>query len=200
MNDKMRIQFVNTATLPPLGADTWIHVQIMRHLDRSTHELHAACASGPADNPTPTYEALRQIPDLELMAVHFGPELSHRSRIDKLKGVLQTLPAAVSVLRLGVHLVRRGIAVIHTSDRPRDALVCVLLGKLTRRPTIVQVHVMFSSWMSPLLRWSLRHADGLIAVSDFVGQSLVAGGVRPDRVHVVLNSIEPSRWEPGRGR
>ena len=86
MNDKMRIQFVNTATLPPLGADTWIHVQIMRHLDRSTHELHAACASGPADNPTPTYEALRQIPDLELMAVDFGPELSHRSRIDKVKG------------------------------------------------------------------------------------------------------------------
>ena len=60
---------------PPLGADTWIHVQIMRHLDRRP-QVYAACARG-----TPTARRRRPtrrcgtIPDLDLMTVDFGPEL-----------------------------------------------------------------------------------------------------------------------------
>lgn len=194
------MQFVNTPTRPPLGADTWVHVEIMRHLDRATHELYAACATGPADNPTPTYQAVRDIPDIEIVPVDFGPELSGNTLGGRFKALLATVPAFASITRLGWHVRRRRIPIIHTSDRPRDALVCVLLAKVTRSTCIVHCHVSYSSWMSRMLRWSLHHADVLIAVSEFVGQSLVDAGIPPERVHVVLNAIDVDAWEPGRGR
>src|SRR6187431_25961 len=90
---KMPILFVNTATLPPLGADTWIHAQIMRALDRSQFELHAACATGRRGRPTPTYALLRTIPALDIIPVDFGPELAYRSTWMKVRGVLETVPA-----------------------------------------------------------------------------------------------------------
>ena len=195
-----RVLFVHTATLPPLGADTWIHAEIMRHLDRSTHEVWAACARGSREAPTPTYETLRAIPDLHLMTVNFGPELMGRSRWSKAVALLKTLPAVVGFARLAILVLRRHIDVIHTSDRPRDALACVLLGRWTRRPCIVHVHVTYNAWMSGMLRWALHHADHVVAISEFVGDSLVANGIPPERVHLVLNAIDVDRWEPGRGR
>ena len=97
-----RVLFVNTATSTWLGADTWIHIQVMRHLDRSAHELYAACARGTPSAPTPTYEALRQVPDLELMTVDFGPELTGRSMWSQLTGAIRSLSLLVGVVRLAV--------------------------------------------------------------------------------------------------
>ena len=195
-----KVLFVNTATSTWLGADTWIHIQVMRHLDRSAHELYAACALGTPSEPTPTYEALREVPDLELMTVDFGPELTGRSKWSRLMGAIRSLSLLVGLVRLAVLVRRKSIDVIHTSDRPRDAFACVLLARLTGRPCIIQLHVTYNPWMTGLLRWSIRHADHLVAVSEFVGNSLVANGIPPDRVHVVLNGIDVDRWQPGRRR
>ena len=49
---------LHSATLPPLGADTWVHQQILRNLDPATHSIFVACVTGPPGAPTPTYEAL----------------------------------------------------------------------------------------------------------------------------------------------
>ncbi len=54
--------------------------------------------------------------------------------------------------------------------------------------------------MGRLLQWSIRRADALIAVSDFVGRTLVAAGGHSERVHVVKNAIDPSRWIPDSNR
>ena len=200
-SSKMGVLFVNTATLPPLGADTWVHVQIIRDLDRSSHVVHAACATGPDDSPTPTFQALRGLPDVHMVPVDLGPELSGQpSHVQKLRALWATLPAIASVARLARYVRRHEIEVIHTGDRPRDAFVCALLARLTRKKCIVHVHVAYGSWMSGLRRWSLKRADALIAVSEFVAQSLAASGHRPSTTHVVLNAIDLGRWEPGVGR
>lgn len=192
--------FVNTPTRPPLGADTWIHTQIMRTLDRSTHEVYAACAKGTPGASAPAYDVLRRIPDVRLTTVNLGPELWGRSGWRKAVAVVRTLPALISFVRLIVLIWRARIDVIHTSDRPRDAFTCVLLGRLTRRPCTIHVHVQFNPWMSNILRWSLRRADHLIAVSEFVGSALRANGIPPERVHVVLNAIDVGAWKPRHGR
>ncbi|MDO9173521.1 MAG: hypothetical protein Q7V62_01880, partial [Actinomycetota bacterium] len=70
--DQMRVLFVHTATQPPLGADTWVQVQIIGSLDRASHRLHVACASGAPVSPTPTYAALRDISGLDVVPVIFG--------------------------------------------------------------------------------------------------------------------------------
>ncbi len=191
------ILFLNTATLPPLGADTWIHVEIMRHLDRTAFEPIAACVFGRKAEPTPTYDALRVIPDLELVPANLGPELSGRSRLGRVGRLLATLPAPWTIARLAWLIRRRRIRLIHTSDRPRDAAAAVVLSRLTRARSIVHVHVGYNpGWMGGMLRWALGHSDALIAISAYVGRTLAEGGLDPDRIHVVLNGIDVDRWHP----
>ena len=74
------------------------------------------------------------IPDLELVRANLGPELTGQSTLGKLKRLVATVPALWTIVRLGVLVKRRGIEIIHTSDRPRDAFVAVVLGRLTGRP------------------------------------------------------------------
>jgi glycosyltransferase involved in cell wall biosynthesis len=198
--DTVRVLFVHTATLPPLGADTWIHAQILKELDRSAYELHVACAPGTSDAPTPTFEILSQISDLHLHRVDFGPELFGRSRWGKVLGLLGALRALPAFARLAIFVRRQGVQIIHTSDRPRDAMACVMLARVTRAKCIIHAHVGYGDWMSPLLKWSLKRADALIVVSDFVGYTLVVSGHPSAKIHVVLNAIDPTDWIPGRGR
>ncbi len=199
--DTMQVLFVHTATQPPLGADTWVQIQIISSLDRSRHGVHVACATGSPSTPTPTFAAVRGVPDVHLVPVNFGTELSTRSG-GRLRRALRGLPPAVaSVVRLARYIRRNDIAIIHTTDRPRDALACVLLARLTRARCVIHCHVGFNpEWMSAALRWSLRQADALVAVSEFVASTLVAGGYRAERVHVVLNAIDFEAWTPGLGR
>ena len=55
----VRVFSIHTHVEPPLGADTWVHAEIMRSLDRSSHEVHVACVAGPAHEPTPTWRCPR---------------------------------------------------------------------------------------------------------------------------------------------
>jgi glycosyltransferase involved in cell wall biosynthesis len=196
----MRVLFVHTATLPPLGADTWIQLQIMKELDRSAYELHVACATGTHDAPTPTFEAISRIPNIQVHPVDLGPELFGRTRTGKVLGLLGALRAFPSLGHLAVFIRHDGVRVIHTTDRPRDALAAVALSRVTRAKCVIHAHVAYGDWMSPLLKWSLKRADALIAVSDFVADTLVASGHSPENIHVVLNAINPMDWTPGQGR
>jgi glycosyltransferase involved in cell wall biosynthesis len=186
--------------MPPLGADTWIHTQIIRHVDRTRFAPIAACVTGTPDNPTPCYEAIRAVTNIEVVPIDFGPELSTATSRGRLRTIVGTLPALPSFVRLARVVRRHRIAVIHTSDRPRDAALSVLLAKVTRTRCIVHVHVGYGEWMSRILKWSLRRADALVAVSSFVAETLVDSGHRPERIHVVLNAIDTERWTPGAGR
>jgi glycosyltransferase involved in cell wall biosynthesis len=193
------VLFIGTATLPPLGADTAVHVAILRALDRSTHRLHAACVRGHG-SCTPTFAALREISDLELVRVNLGPELSVRSRLGKLRGVVTTLPALPSLTRLARYIRSNRIDIIHASDRPRDAAAAVLLARRTGAASVIHCHNVYGQWMSPLLRWALRRADARIGVSDFVTRSYLASGHAGPTTLTVHNGIAPDAWVPGRGR
>jgi glycosyltransferase involved in cell wall biosynthesis len=198
--DVTRVLFLHTATVPPLGADTWIHAQIMRHLDPATHEVHAACVPGPPDRPTPTFALLRELDGVTLWPAHLGGERTGDSIADRVGWALGSLRAVTGLVRLARYIRHRRIDVIHTSDRPRDALTAVLLGRITGATSIIHVHVGYGEWMSRLLKWSLRHADALISISSFVADTLVVSGHDADRLYVVRNGIDPRRWTPGDGR
>ena len=187
------VLFLNTPMRPPLGADTWIHTRIMDHLDRTRFRPYVACAIGPADDPTPTYRAVRDIPELEVVGLTLGPELSGLSAWGKVRALMALVPAAWRAVRLAGFVRREGIAVIHTSDRPRDAFATALIARLSGAAAVVHVHAGYDpSWMGRVLRWSLRQADALVAVSQYVASTLVAGGHDPD--------AHPRRAERDRAR
>jgi glycosyltransferase involved in cell wall biosynthesis len=193
--DKVRVLFLHSATRPPLGADTWIHSLIMRHLDREEHEVHVAFSPGPPDAPTPTFSAIRDIPGLRLKPVNLGPELFAKSAVDRARAALETAPALWNLLELARYIRKNRIGIVHTSDRPRDALASVILARLTGAKCIVHVHVTYGDWMSGMLRWSMSQADALIGVSEFVTRSLVSGGYSASKTHAVLNAIDLEAWD-----
>src|SRR5262249_35765206 len=197
---RTRVLFVHSATQPPLGADTWVHAQIMRALDRRRVEVIAACAPGPAGDPTPTQRLLSEIPDLELRPISLGVERFDRTWRGRLRAVTSLVPAFGSLLALARLARRRQVDVLHTSDRPRDALACVLLARMTGARCVIHVHVAYGEWMSPVLKWSLRRADALVAISAYVARSLTGSGHDEQRVFVVLNAIDPDAWPPGARR
>jgi glycosyltransferase involved in cell wall biosynthesis len=172
----------------------------MRNLDPATHELHVACATGPAGDPTPTYEAVRGIRGVRIRPVNFGVERSSRSGLARTWASVAAVWSVTDLLSLALYIRRNRIAIVHTSDRPRDAVACVLLGRLTGATSVVHVHTGFADWMSAPLRWALRQADVRIAISSFVEGTLLNSGHAADSTHVVLNGIDTSAWVPRAGR
>src|SRR5438270_1482258 len=190
-NKRTRILFINSALLA--GADTWIHLLLLRNLPQDRFALHAA---GQPGSPAPAFDELRAIPGIALRPTNFGPSLWRRSNLHKLAGIAGVLPAAASLLRLAAYIRRHRIEILHSTDRPRDAIACVVLAALTGAKALIHVHVNYGSWMSRGVTWALGRADAIVGVSSHTARTFVEAGYRSDRVHAVLNAIEPSRWDP----
>jgi hypothetical protein len=90
------------------------------------------------------------------------------------------LPTLVSFAGLAAYIRKHGISIVHATDRPRDAVSCVLLAKLTGAKSVVHVHVKCAEWMGRPVRWAFGQADALVGVSEFVAQSLVDKYMRDD--------------------
>lgn len=197
----MDVMLVSTAVQPPLGADTWVHIQVMRTLDRQEHRVHVGYVPQHAGEATPIATIIGEDDDLVHVALHPGPQRPTTKSLNALVSSALTFPAALaSVARMARYIRRHDIRVLHTTDRPRDALLCVLLSRVTRAKSIVHVHVLFADWMSSGLRWAIRDADARIAVSAFVKKSLTDAGMASGSTHVVLNAVDVSSLEPGVGR
>jgi glycosyltransferase involved in cell wall biosynthesis len=192
-NGKTSVLFVNSPVR--FGADTFIHTQIMRGLDRSRFDVHVACSTGSPAAGKPAYEVLSAIPDLHLRPSNFGPSLTGRSSVEKAFQVVGGLPAIASFASLARYVRRHRISIIHSTDRPRDAVSCVLLGKLTGAKSIVHVHVKCAEWMGRSVRTAMGHADALVGVSTFVARSLVENGYSAQKTHAVLNAIDLATWD-----
>jgi glycosyltransferase involved in cell wall biosynthesis len=189
---RTRVLFINSALLA--GADTWIHFLLLRNLPREQFELHAA---GQPGSPAPAFDQLRAIPGIALRPTNFGPSLWERSKLQKLAGLAGSLPAAAaSMLGLAAYIRRHRIEILHSTDRPRDAIACVVLAALTGAKAVIHAHVNYGDWMGRGVNWAFGRADAIVGVSSHTASSFVKAGYRPDRVHAVLNAIDPSRWDP----
>jgi glycosyltransferase involved in cell wall biosynthesis len=189
---RTRILFINSALFA--GADTWIHFLLLRNLSRDTFEIHAA---GQPGSPAPAFDELRAIPGIALRPTNFGPSLWERSKLQKLAGLTAGLPAAAaSMLGLAAYIRRHRIEILQSTDRPRDAIACVVLAALTGAKALIHVHVNHGDWMGRGVNWAFGRADAIVGVSRHTARSFVEAGFRPDRVHAVLNAIDPSRWDP----
>ena len=192
LSDKRtRILFINSALLG--GADTWIHLLLLRNLSQGQFELHAA---GQPGSPASVFDELRAITGIALRPTNFGPSLWRQSNVQKLASIASGLPAAASLLGLAAYIGRHRIAILHSTDRPRDAIACVVLAALTGAKALIHAHVNCGDWMSRGVTLALGRADAIVGVSSHTARTFVEAGYRPDRVHAVLNAIEPSRWDP----
>lgn len=203
-DDRLRVLFVNTAKNPPIGAGPWLHAQTLRNLDKLRFELHVACATGTTAVPAPMLGLVDNIPGVTVHQTDFGAdhlrETFSGSRRRKLSAGLAVFPIAASFIRLAYFARRHHIDIVYTDERARDALASTLIASLSGAKCVIHMHVAYGGWMSSSVAWSLRRADGIIAISHFVERSLLDDGRPPERLHLVPNAIGVEQWQPGVGR
>ena len=175
------------------GADSEIHAQLMRYFDRSDCEVFVACTDQKHDDPqVDTLSFVRQIPDVQLRLTDFGPSKTWSRGLKKLK--IFRLP--LTLLALAKYVRDNKIDVIHTTEKPRDAIYGVIVAKLSGSKSVVHMHISYGEWMSRSLKWAFKNADGMIGVSDFTAHSVVQAGFPEEKVYSVLNglALTSSRW------
>jgi glycosyltransferase involved in cell wall biosynthesis len=194
VSGRTNVLFVNSPLRP--GADTAIQALIMRHLDRSRFVVHTAAMPSTDGEPAPSFDLLSAIPDVQVRPTNFGPSLSGKSPRQKLSAALGVGSALGSMAGLAAYIRRNDIRILHSSDRPRDAVPCALLARLTGAKAVVHIHVGMGDWMGRGVRWAFSQADALIGVSKAVADGIVAAGYRRERVHAVLNAMDLTGWDP----
>jgi glycosyltransferase involved in cell wall biosynthesis len=180
------------------GADSMIHGLLMRYFDRGRVSVSVACSPGRPGAPSASFRALSLVPDVDLRPTIFGASVNFRRPLEIVRDTVSTtLPALRSLAGLAVYAKRRGIEVVHATEKPKDAFYGLVLARAIGARLVVHVHVKVDhSWMSPLTRFAMRHADKLVGVSRFVMDSAIAAGYPEEKVTCVLNAIEPFRFDP----
>jgi glycosyltransferase involved in cell wall biosynthesis len=102
---------------------------------------------------------------------------------------LRAVAGAAGLVR---YIRRERIAVLHGTEKPRDAFVGVVLARLAGARSVVHMHVGYDDWLTPRVKWALGRADAIVAISRFVSESLVRAGYSADRIHTVHNSLDLS--------
>ena len=177
---KKKIGVLFTQAQSGFFAPTMIHSLLMRYFDREYIEVHLACTGTGGEKP-PSLKALENIPDLHIRPTNFGPTIFRRSKMEIVRNTTIHRPSAIiSLLGLVKYIKQHNIDIIHTGERPRDAVYGVLLARLTGVKSIIHVHAKCDDWIGSRVFWAMKQADGIIGVSQFVAQSVIAQGYPSD--------------------
>lgn len=77
-----------------------------------------------------------------------------------------------------------------------DGVAAVALGRLVGRPVVLTARgsdvTQYPSYREPrrMIRWAMRHAAGLVAVSEGLKDAMVALGAPPEKVTVLRNGVD----------
>ncbi len=158
--------------------------------------MHVACTGGDGLTPPASLQILREIPNIKLRITHFAPSLGTRDLKAGLRVARATAAFSADFLALRKYVVREGIRIIHSTERPRDSVYNVTLAKLSGARSVVHVHVKWSKEYSPLARWAVKTADAVFSISRYVTGTLLAMGKPQHSIYTVLNGIGTARWDP----
>jgi glycosyltransferase involved in cell wall biosynthesis len=193
VTEKIGVLFLHSQD--EFGADAAVHADLMRHLDRDRFEVHVACTAGDGRREPLPLSIMRSIPQLRVRPTRFLPWVGRDvSRLPDILPSLWAVPGDFWDLRRYIKTNR--IRVIHSTDRPRNAVYGVALGKLTGAKSIVHVHVKWSAAYSRSARWGVQQADAIFSISEYVTRTVVEMGRPAADVRTVLNAIDPALWDP----
>ena len=179
------------------GPDSRIQAELAAELDRRVVEVHVACNAGTRSRPSAALAAMRQVPDIALRPTRFGPTKTMQSRLTVLRDLVIQGPAAVmSLAGLVIYCRRHRIEIVHGTEKPRDSFYGFLLSRVVGARCIIHVHVKAERWIRGVTRWAMGRTDALLAISEFVAQSLRDMGYRPERIHTALNGLDMRDWAP----
>ncbi|HRP26087.1 glycosyltransferase family 4 protein [Thauera sp.] len=91
---------------------------------------------------------------------------------------------------------------IHAGRALPEGLVAWLVARLTFRPVVIYAHgEELTGWgrgnKYKAMCFALRHADKVIANSDFTRDTLLGMGVAPERIEIIHPGVDTERFRPG---
>lgn len=91
---------------------------------------------------------------------------------------------------------------IHAGRALPEGLVAWLVARITGRPVVIYAHgEELTSWgrgnKYRAMSFALRHADRVIANSDFTHRTLMEMGVRNDAISIIHPGVDTDRFRPG---
>jgi glycosyltransferase involved in cell wall biosynthesis len=194
--DRIRVLFLNTRSA--LGADVAVHLSLIQNLDRRVVDVFAVTNRNSEDLPA-TLDALKCLPEGRLVVADLGHEVStpNRGKVARLSAAARNGAALVTIARVAGMIKKERIDLIHSTDRPRDALFATLLAKLTGRRNIVHAHIGWSAHFGRSTRWALDRCSAVLAISEFTRRSFERAGFPAARLRMAHNATDASRFDPG---
>lgn len=194
MSEKIGVLYI--VAQEAFGADSAVHADIMRQLDRERFSVHIACTDGGGGVVPPSLAVMQKIPNASLRVTRFAPSLRQRDARAIWKGARSLVALGSDFRALREYVLREKIRIVHSTERPRDSAYNVALCKLTGAASIVHVHVKWSEQYSRLAKWGVAHADAVFSISQYVTGTLLAMGRPAASIYTVLNGIGTSKWDP----
>ncbi|MEO7361437.1 MAG: glycosyltransferase family 4 protein [Gemmatimonadaceae bacterium] len=188
-----RVLFVNTRSA--LGADVAVHLSLIQNLNPDSVDVYVATNQHSVDIDA-TVRMIRMAPRVRLVVCDLGHEVQGDSRIGRAVSALRNVPALFTLLRLFFLIRRERISVLHTTDRPRDAAFTTLLGKLTGAAVVLHVHLKWTPHIGRAAHWAAHHARAVVSISRFTSNSLIEGGIEPERIFMAYNATDAERFNP----
>ena len=173
-----------------------VHAEIIRFL--RPDRVRAIVAVPPSSGGERSVASILP-PEVEQLQLHLAP-ISASSTLERARRAATMAPRTISdLLRLALTIRRRGIDVIHCDEGTRNGFVGLLLARLTGARCLIHFHSQYGDWMSAPSRFSMRHADMIVPVSQWTGTIIEERSEIPcERIVPVLNGIDVERWEPNR--
>ena len=147
---------------------------LIAEIKKKSHENHLACPPGS--------KLIERLAPLKIDIT----QISMRQDYDliaawKIRGLVQSLRPDI----------------VHTHHAIAHAVTLVALTGLKRPPLVVSRRVSFSPRKNPFSRWKYGSSriDAYSVVSRSVKETLVQGGVRPEKIHVIYSALDPKRFE-----
>jgi glycosyltransferase involved in cell wall biosynthesis len=181
------------------GADSRIQAELMRLLDRDEFTVHVACNKGTGPDTSASLRAVRAIPDLGVRAVNFGPSRTGLRRAIVIRDAIVSGPLAIASLFELVRYARREkVAIVHGTEKPRDAFYGYVVSRAVGAKCVIHVHVKAENWISRLTRWAMGRSAAIVAISHFVAGSIEDLGYDARRIHTIHNGLDLRDWDPAK--
>lgn len=187
----IRVLFVNTRDR--VGADVAVHLSLMRHAADEGVDAWMVANRHSLDR---SRLADQLGADAQTRLQWAGLGMSSRGGFGRIRAGLASVEWGVSLGRLAHWVRSRGIDIVHATDRPRDAVSAVVLGRMAGVPSVVHMHSNPGLHLAPSTRWALENATCIVAISEFVRRGLLEMGVASDRITVVPNGVDPTWFDP----
>ena len=196
---KLKVLFI--VSQPTGSPAISVHANLMRFLDRDRVEVHVlynrrADGEHYRSAGTSVLDVLPGPPEVQLRPAEFGPAGAGSPRRLLVSAARSVVPAIRDGMSLVGFIRRNGIDVIHCEKGPRNGFYAFLLARLTRAKYVMHFHWKYGSYMSPLSRFSVQHADAIVAVSSWTGRLIHEAGFPRERIFPVLNGIDVAAWDP----